>query len=206
MPVLGIDPAPRPGGRRASRASRRSPVLRPRARAAAARRGHGAADVIIANNVIAQCPTSTASSTGMRILLADDGVVTIENPTCATWSTTASSTRSTTSTSATSRAPRSTARCAGTGCTSTTSSTSPRSTAARCGWHVGTRGRVRPSVAEYLEAERAQRPHDVRLLPPTSPPGRAHRDRAARAARRAARPDGEDDRGVRRRGQGHARS
>jgi SAM-dependent methyltransferase len=44
------------------------------------RREHGAADVIIANNVMAHVPRLNDFVEGMAELLADDGVITVENP------------------------------------------------------------------------------------------------------------------------------
>lgn len=41
---------------------------------------HGPADVIIANNVLAHVPALNDFVAGMAVLLADDGVITVENP------------------------------------------------------------------------------------------------------------------------------
>jgi hypothetical protein len=41
---------------------------------------HGPADVIIANNVMAHVPDLNGFVEGMRILVADDGIITVENP------------------------------------------------------------------------------------------------------------------------------
>ena len=83
MPVLGIDPAPGP----AQAARRRHPHAaqffgrdaRPQLRDEGRQ-----ADVIIANNVFAHVPDLHGFAAGMRTLLKDDGVITIECPTCVT--------------------------------------------------------------------------------------------------------------------------
>ena len=80
--MLGIDPAPRPGRSRPRRpASRRCTEFfdAELARRVCAPRA-SAADVIVANNVMAHTPTSTASSRGCAILLADDGIVDDREP------------------------------------------------------------------------------------------------------------------------------
>ena len=104
VPVLGIEPTAGPAA--AARALG-IPTLQAffgRGMAADLRREHGPADVIVANNVMAHVPDLNGFVEGFRELIADDGLITIENPTCATCSTMPSSTRSTTSTGATSRA------------------------------------------------------------------------------------------------------
>ncbi len=80
VPVLGIDPAPGP-----AQAARRAgiPTLAAffgRELAKYLREEGRAADVIIANNVFAHVPDLHGFLAGMRILLKDDGIVTIENP------------------------------------------------------------------------------------------------------------------------------
>ena len=79
IPVLGIDPAPEQS---AAAEAAGIPTLREffGAELAARLRSDGkCADVIIANNVMAHTPTLNSFVEGLRILLADDGVVTIEN-------------------------------------------------------------------------------------------------------------------------------
>jgi SAM-dependent methyltransferase len=79
IPVLGIDPAPA----QASAAEESGVPTLPEffdAELAARLRAEGKrADVIVANNVMAHTPTLNSFVEGLRILLADDGVVTIEN-------------------------------------------------------------------------------------------------------------------------------
>ena len=80
IPVLGIDPAPEPAAA-AERAG--IPTLREFFGADLARRLRAEgrrADVIIANNVMAHVPDLNGFVEGMRILLADDGLITVENP------------------------------------------------------------------------------------------------------------------------------
>lgn len=80
IPVLGVDPAPDQAD--AAEAAG-IPTLREFFGPDLARRmrdEHGAADVIIANNVMAHVPDLNGFVEGMGILLADDGVVTVENP------------------------------------------------------------------------------------------------------------------------------
>jgi SAM-dependent methyltransferase len=79
IPVLGVDPAPEPA---AVAEAAGVPTLRRffgAELARALRAEHGAADVIIANNVMAHTPTLNSFVEGLSILLADDGLVTIEN-------------------------------------------------------------------------------------------------------------------------------
>jgi SAM-dependent methyltransferase len=79
IPVLGIDPAP---AQAASAEEVGVPTLREffDADVAARLRAEGRrADVIVANNVMAHTPTLNSFVEGLRILLADDGLVTIEN-------------------------------------------------------------------------------------------------------------------------------
>jgi SAM-dependent methyltransferase len=80
VPVLGIDPAPEQA--EAARAAG-VPTLREFFDAALAARlvSEGRrADVIVANNVMAHVPDLNGFVAGIAILLADDGVVTVENP------------------------------------------------------------------------------------------------------------------------------
>ncbi len=79
VPVLGIDPAPEQA--EAAEAAG-VPTLREFFGAEVARRlvGEGKrADVIVANNVMAHTPELNSFVEGMSILLADDGIATIEN-------------------------------------------------------------------------------------------------------------------------------
>jgi len=80
VPVLGIDPAPD----QAAAANKIGvPTLAEFFGETMARRlvGEGKrADVIIANNVFAHIPDINDFTAGMKLLLADDGLITIENP------------------------------------------------------------------------------------------------------------------------------
>jgi SAM-dependent methyltransferase len=80
VPVLGIDPAPGP-----AQAARRAgiptlPTFFTRDLARQLRDEGRQADVIIANNVFAHVPDLHGFTAGMRTLLKDDGVITIECP------------------------------------------------------------------------------------------------------------------------------
>jgi SAM-dependent methyltransferase len=80
IPVLGIDPAP---DQAAAAEQRGVPTLQSffGTDLAGQLRSEGKqADVIIANNVMAHVPDLNGFVAGMRTLLADDGVATIENP------------------------------------------------------------------------------------------------------------------------------
>jgi hypothetical protein len=80
VPVLGIEPTPGPAA--AARAIG-IPTLQTffgRGMAADLRREHGPADVIVANNVMAHVPDLNGFVAGFRELIADDGLITIENP------------------------------------------------------------------------------------------------------------------------------
>jgi SAM-dependent methyltransferase len=80
IPVLGIDPSPEPA---AAAEAAGIPTLREffGADLATRLRAEGkAADVIIANNVMAHVPDLNGFVEGFRILVADDGIITIENP------------------------------------------------------------------------------------------------------------------------------
>ena len=80
VPVLGIDPAPDQAD--AAEAAG-VPTLREFFGADVARRLRAEgrrADVIVANNVMAHTPDLNGFVEGLAILLADDGIVTIENP------------------------------------------------------------------------------------------------------------------------------
>ncbi len=80
VPVLGVDPAP---DQAAAAEAAGIPTLQEFFDPLVARRmrdEHGAADVIIANNVMAHVPDLNGFVEGMAILVADDGVITVENP------------------------------------------------------------------------------------------------------------------------------
>jgi SAM-dependent methyltransferase len=80
IPVMGVDPAP---GQADAAEATGIPTIReffgPEL-AARMRVELGPADVIIANNVMAHVPDLNGFVEGMAILLADDGLVTVENP------------------------------------------------------------------------------------------------------------------------------
>ncbi len=80
IPVLGIDPSPGP-----VQAAREAgvPTLLDffgREIAQQIRLEHGRADVIIANNVMAHVPDLNGFVAGLKELVADDGIITVENP------------------------------------------------------------------------------------------------------------------------------
>jgi SAM-dependent methyltransferase len=80
VPVLGIDPSPGPA---AAAVAAGVPTLREFFGIDLARRlvAEGKrADVIIANNVMAHVPDLNGFVAGMKHLLADDGLITVENP------------------------------------------------------------------------------------------------------------------------------
>lgn len=80
VPVLGVDPAP---GQAAAARAAGVPTLEEFFGTGLAARilaEHGPADVIIANNVMAHVPALNDFVAGMALLLADDGIVTVENP------------------------------------------------------------------------------------------------------------------------------
>jgi SAM-dependent methyltransferase len=80
VPVLGVDPAP---DQAAAAEKAGVPTLQEFFGDELARRiraERGPADVIIANNVMAHVPDLNGFVEGMRILIADDGIITVENP------------------------------------------------------------------------------------------------------------------------------
>jgi SAM-dependent methyltransferase len=80
VPVLGIDPAP---DQAAAAEKAGVPTLQEFFGDELARRvraERGPADVIIANNVMAHVPDLNGFVEGMRLLIADDGIITVENP------------------------------------------------------------------------------------------------------------------------------
>jgi SAM-dependent methyltransferase len=83
IPVLGIDPAP---GQAVAAEAVGVPTLQEFFGIDLARRLRAEgrrADVIIANNVMAHVPDLNGFVAGMRHLLADDGIITVENPSVA---------------------------------------------------------------------------------------------------------------------------
>ncbi|WP_018634714.1 class I SAM-dependent methyltransferase [Parafrankia elaeagni] len=80
IPVLGIDPAP---DQAAAAQAAGVPTLAEFFGTDLARRivaEHGHADVVIANNVMAHVPFLNDFVAGMALLVADDGLITVENP------------------------------------------------------------------------------------------------------------------------------
>lgn len=78
--VLGIDPAPEQAAAAEAAGIRTLQEFFGTDIAQEVRASHGPADVIIANNVMAHVPDLNGFVAGMRTLIADDGVITIENP------------------------------------------------------------------------------------------------------------------------------
>jgi SAM-dependent methyltransferase len=80
IPVVGVDPAPRQAD---AAEAIGVPTIREFFGVDLARRmlaEHGPADVIVANNVMAHVPALNDFVGGISLLLADDGVLTVENP------------------------------------------------------------------------------------------------------------------------------
>lgn len=80
VPALGIDPAPGPAAAAEQIGVRTIVDFFGTAAAERIVAEHGHADVIIANNVLAHVPNMNDFVSGLSLLLADDGLVTIENP------------------------------------------------------------------------------------------------------------------------------
>lgn len=80
VPVLGLDPAPDQAARANEIGVRTEAEFFTLEKAKRIREEHGPADVIIANNVMAHIPDLNDFVAGMAHLLADDGVITVENP------------------------------------------------------------------------------------------------------------------------------
>ena len=78
--ALGVDPSPGPAAAAEAVGVPTIVEFFGRERAAAIRDEHGPADVIVANNVLAHVPDLNDFAGGLAILLADDGLVTVENP------------------------------------------------------------------------------------------------------------------------------
>ena len=80
VPVLGIDPSPGPAAAAEAVSVPTLVEFFGEDLAKQIRKEHGAADVIIANNVLAHVPDLNDVVAGFAALLSDDGIVTIENP------------------------------------------------------------------------------------------------------------------------------
>ncbi|MEM7273454.1 MAG: class I SAM-dependent methyltransferase [Actinomycetota bacterium] len=80
VPVLGLDPAPDQAAKANEIGVRTEADFFTLAKARQVREQHGPADVIIANNVMAHIPDLNDFVAGMAHLIADDGVITVENP------------------------------------------------------------------------------------------------------------------------------
>lgn len=80
IPVLGIDPAPTQAAAARERGVPTLEAFFDRDLATSLVAEGRRADVIVANNVMAHVPDLDAFVGGMAILLADDGVITVENP------------------------------------------------------------------------------------------------------------------------------
>jgi SAM-dependent methyltransferase len=80
IPVLGIDPAPGQADAAQALGVRTVPEFFDAEVARRLRSEFGPAQVLIANNVMAHTPNLNGFVEGIAILLADDGVATIENP------------------------------------------------------------------------------------------------------------------------------
>ena len=78
--VLGLDPAPDQAKKANEIGVRTEAEFFTLEKAKQILNVHGAADVIIANNVMAHIPDLNDFVAGMAYLLADDGVITVENP------------------------------------------------------------------------------------------------------------------------------
>jgi SAM-dependent methyltransferase len=80
VPVLGIDPARGPADAAVAAGVPTMCDFFGEEVARRVRDEHGPADVVIANNVMAHVPALNDFVAGIAVLLADDGLVTIENP------------------------------------------------------------------------------------------------------------------------------
>ena len=78
--VLGLDPAPDQAKKANEIGVRTEAEFFTLEKARQILDAHGAADIIIANNVMAHIPDLNDFVAGMAHLLADDGVITVENP------------------------------------------------------------------------------------------------------------------------------
>jgi cyclopropane fatty-acyl-phospholipid synthase-like methyltransferase len=80
VPVLGIEPTPGPAAAARELGIPTLAAFFGTGMAAGLRREHGPADVIVANNVMAHVPDLNGFVAGFRELVADDGLIEIENP------------------------------------------------------------------------------------------------------------------------------
>ncbi len=80
IPVLGLDPAPQQAQKANEIGVRTEAEFFTLEKARQIKQSDGPADVIIANNVMAHIPDLNDFVAGMGHLLADDGVITVENP------------------------------------------------------------------------------------------------------------------------------
>jgi len=80
VPVLGVDPAPAQVAQANRDGVRSRCAFFGRELATELRDEFGPADVIIANNVMAHIPDLNGFVAGMAHMLADDGIITVENP------------------------------------------------------------------------------------------------------------------------------
>lgn len=80
IPVLGLDPAPDQAMKANDIGVRTQAEFFTLDKAQSVRKEFGAANVIIANNVMAHIPDLNDFVAGMAALVADDGVITVENP------------------------------------------------------------------------------------------------------------------------------
>ncbi|MFV0523484.1 MAG: methyltransferase domain-containing protein [Acidimicrobiales bacterium] len=80
VPVLGIEPSPIAAEAARSQGVPTTETLLTSQTALEVRERHGAADVVIANNVLAHVPDINDFFAGLVTLVADDGVLLIENP------------------------------------------------------------------------------------------------------------------------------
>ena len=80
VPVLGIDPAPDQAAAATAAGVATIDAFFGADLAEALRQDGSVADVIVANNVLAHVPALNDFVDGMAILLADDGLITVENP------------------------------------------------------------------------------------------------------------------------------
>ncbi len=80
VPVLGLDPAPDQAKKANEIGVRTESEFFTLAKAQQVRAEHGPANAIIANNVMAHIPDLNDFVAGMAHLIADDGVITVENP------------------------------------------------------------------------------------------------------------------------------
>ncbi|MEO1346879.1 MAG: class I SAM-dependent methyltransferase [Pseudomonadota bacterium] len=80
VPVLGIDPAPKPAAAARERGIPTLELFFGEKVAKEVRAGHGAADVIIAKNVVAHATNTNDFVAGLSALVSDNGVVVTEFP------------------------------------------------------------------------------------------------------------------------------